>query len=209
MRNRHVAAWFPANEWPPSTPGPHAWSDAVGPLHRVTPPGSAQSGLPIVAYGLGIPTAAGNPDLLYQVARALQDVAPEFLAYSPFTADQTANGLRSRWGQLDTDQAATLARLFALRLRPVWGAPRSPFALGNWPLGEPSTITEALQFDGKGPTGDLSHQAETSAMLAALTKSMSLVTALGMLPPATVAAHAAHQLSVIFTLMAQRADGTT
>jgi hypothetical protein len=205
VQMRQVATWFPVDEWPSSTTGPHPWSDAVGPLRRLAPPGATQSGLPIVTYGLGIPTATVKPDLMYQVGRALQDAAPGFLAYSPFATDLTVAGLQRRWVQLAPDQAATLAELFALRLRPVWGVPRPPFALGNWPLGDLDTIAEAAQFNGTGPAGAISHQAETSAMLAALTKSISLVTALGTLPPATVAANASHLLSVIFTLMAQTA----
>lgn len=205
VQRRQVGAWFPADEWPSSTTGPHRWSDAVGLLRRIEPPGAAQAGLPMVAYGLGVPNAAAQPDHMYQVARALQDTAPSFLAYSPFTADQTANGLQRHWAQLNLDRATALARILSRRLRPVWGVPRPTFALGNWPLGDPATITDAMQFNGSGPGGRLSNQAETSAMLDALTKSISLVTALGLLAPRAVAANAAHLLSVIWTLMAQQA----
>jgi hypothetical protein len=205
IQNRQVVAWFPADEWPPTTTGAHRWQDAVGSLRRLASPGATQSGLPMVVYGLGIPNAAPKPDLVYQVARALQDAAPKFLAYSPFRLDQGADGLRRQWGQLDIDQAAMLAQLLTLHLRPVWGVPRPPFALGNWPLGDPSTITDAMQFTGTGPTGMLSNQAETSAMFDALTKSVSLVTALRILAPGATAANAGHLLSVIFRLMAQPA----
>jgi len=84
----------------------------------------------MVVYGLGIPNAAPKPDLVYQVARALQDAAPKFLAYSPFRLDQGADGLRRQWGQLDIDQAAMLAQLLTLHLRPGLGSSPSAVCLG-------------------------------------------------------------------------------
>lgn len=198
VRQRRVGAWFPVDEWPPVATGPHQFRDDTGPLQRLAPPGAQQAGVPTTGYGLGIRADAAHPDLLYQAARALQDAAPGFLAYSPFLADQTAAALRRRWSALTADQAATLAAVLRLRLRPVWDVTsarllRNPFLPGFLP---DATQAGRLSREIEQDSWDVPKRVE------GLLQSLSIVVALGILPSAAATPNVAHELQNLLELWA-------
>ena len=202
IQRRQVSVWFPSAEWPPSAPTPHPWQDAVGLLRRLAPPGAAAAGVPITAYGLAIRADAAQPDLLWQAAQALQATAPGYLAYSPFTADRTAAGLRKRWSQLTADQATTLAGILKLRQRPVWGVPTP------WPRGlnaAPSDVLTPAYWRRRISAVDDGPAQDFSRILTELIGSFSLVLGLGMLSPAQAASNMAQALLALMPLMQVRA----
>ncbi len=201
IQKRQVSVWFPTGEWPPASPALHVWQDGVGPLRRLAPPGAAATGVPIIAYGLGIRADAAQPDLLWHAADALQAAAPDYLAYSPFTADQTAEGLRKRWSHLAADQATVLASILRLRLRPVWGVPTS------WPQGQfaaPADVLTPAYWQRRISAVDAGTAQDFSRILTELIGTFSLVLGLGLLPPAQAAANAAQALLALMPLMQVR-----
>jgi len=198
VRQRLVSAWFPVEEWPPVTATPHRFSDEIGPIQRVAPPGAHQANVPTMGYGLGIRADAAQPETLYAAARALQDAAPGFLAYSPFATDQTADALRRRWSILDANQAATLAAVLALRLRPVWGVTSArltsnPFLPGWLP---DATLGVRFNREIEQDYWDVPKRVE------GLLKSLSVVVALGIVSPEVVAPQVSHELQNLLELWA-------
>ncbi|MGI8912407.1 MAG: hypothetical protein ACR2JY_01235 [Chloroflexota bacterium] len=201
IQARQASVWFPGVEWPPQTVTPHVWQDSVGPLRRLAPPGAATAGAPVIAYGLGLRTDATQPDVLFLAARALQDAAPGYLAYSPFTADQTADGLRRRWSHLEVDQATALAAVLKLHLRPVWGVP------SIWPptqFGPPTDVVTPAYWQRRVSGVDSGGGQNFSRVLTELIGSFSLVLGLGLLPPPQAATNMAQALLTLMPLMQVR-----
>jgi hypothetical protein len=204
VQQRLVQAWFPPDEWPPATPGPHRWQDGVGPLRRVPVPGAAQGALPVITYGVGIRSDATQPDLAYSAARALQEAAPAFLAYAPFVAEQTSEALQRRWSQLNAGQAAVLSAALRLRLRPVWSVPYGALLAQPF-LGWSVDITQPQRWDGGHLMG--AGIPRSPQALLHVTLSLCQVLALGLLPVPIAAANAAHAIQAILAAWAERPNG--
>jgi hypothetical protein len=190
VRQRSVQAWFPLEEWPPLTPAPHRGRDAVGLLRRLPVPGAAQTGLPVIVHGVGVRRDTAQPELAYAAARALQDTAPAFLPYTPFTAQETAVALQTRWRQLTTDQATAIAVALQLHLRPVWSVLSGPyFHDGWWSMGIANDAVPSEWNDRQYIAAwDL------PSMVVRLVKALCQVLALGVAPTPQAAADVAHGL---------------
>jgi hypothetical protein len=202
VRSRLVGAWFPPGEWPPLEPAPHRWRDGVGSVRRLAPPGATRSGLPVIAYGVGIHRDAAYPDAAYQAALALQDTAPAFLPYAPATDDQRPSRLRERWDALDAAQASALAAILALPLRAAWSVP-PPAAPGRPGWQAPFWREIGLAKFIVQPENDdiqylLRDGVDAPDLLAALMQSLAQVLALGLLPVEQAAVNAVRQLRLIF-----------
>jgi len=197
VRQRQVQVWFPLDEWPPTRAQPHAWQDTAGPLRRLAPPGSTRAGLPLVAYGLGTRQDAPQPDLMYRTMRALQDAAPTFLPYSPMTDEQTAGALQKQWTSLDAGQAAALADVLALRLRPVWGFPGPRQPPSRFLAFLPEAIAPAW-WDNLGESDHVDLPAELGDTLQAL----CIVLALRLRTPQVAATDANHAVQRMLDLWA-------